>query len=137
VKSIKNYWEFNKLFVVFTFLWTCTILYLSLSSFESVQISINVSSFDKLAHFLMYAFYAFLIVFSFKNVARKKLRFYFLIFLYLFFFGYLIEILQGSITNSRSQDIKDALANGFGSFVGLLFSYAVNKCNKKNNKIII
>jgi VanZ family protein len=136
VKIIKNYWEFNKLFVLLSFLWTFTILYLSLSSFEGVKVPIKVSNFDKLAHFLMYSIYAFLIVFSFKNVADKKFKFYFLIFLYLFIFGSLVEVLQGTVTKYRSQDVKDALANGFGAFVGLFFAYMLNRKFKKINKII-
>ena len=84
----------------------------------------------------MYSIYAFLIVFSFKNVADKKFKFYFLIFLYLFIFGSLVEVLQGTVTKYRSQDVKDALANGFGAFVGLFFAYMLNRKFKKINKII-
>lgn len=136
MKIIKKYWEFNKNFVFLTFLWTIIILYLSLSSFKGVKIPIKVSNFDKLAHFLLYSSYAFLIVFSFKDVVNKKFKFYFFIFLYLFTFGSFVEILQGTLTKYRSQNFNDAIANGFGALVGLFFAYVLKRKFKKDNKII-
>lgn len=83
----------------------------------------------------MYSIYAILIVFSFKNGADKKLKFYFFVFLYLFIFGFFIEILQGTLTKSRSQDMKDVLANGFGALIGLFFAYLLSRSLKKRIKL--
>lgn len=81
----------------------------------------------------MYSVYAFLLVFSFKNIQSRKFVFYLYVFLYLFLFGVLVEFLQGMMTEKRQPDAKDALANGLGAFVGIVFAYFIVKKVKKNN----
>lgn len=130
MKPTKTYWEFKILYAFSALVWTFTILFLSLSSFEKVQLPIKVEGHDKMAHFLMYAVYAFAIVFSFKNVKNRKFKFYFFIFLYLFLFGGLMEVLQGVLTNNRSTDFLDAIANGIGALIGITFAYAIVKSKK-------
>jgi len=137
VKPTRTFWEYNNFFKIFVVLWTLIVLFLSLSSFENVQVPIKVSNFDKMAHFVMYSLYAFLVIFSFKNIIDKKFNFYFYIFLYLFFFGLLIEFLQGLTTEKRKTDMEDALANGIGALIGIVIAYAIIKRVKKNSLIII
>jgi len=133
VKPTKTYWEFKILYAFSALVWTVTILFLSLSSFEKVNLPINVSGHDKLAHLLMYSIYAFAIVFSFRNIKNRKLKFYFYIFLYLFLFGGFMEVLQGTLTKNRNADFLDAVANGIGALIGITFAYAIVKSKKKFN----
>jgi VanZ family protein len=79
----------------------------------------------------MYAIYAITIIFSFRNLKSKKIKFYFYIFLYLFSFGVLMELLQGIYTNNRHADIKDAIANGIGALIGIVFAFLFVKKSKK------
>ena len=128
---------YNNFFKIFVTLWTLIVLFLSLSSFENLQVPIKVSGFDKMAHFVMYSLYAFLLIFSFKDIKAKKINFYLYIFLYLFLFGLFIEFLQGIITERRKTDMEDAFANGIGALIGILIAYAIIKRVKKNSLIII
>lgn len=136
MKPTKTFWEFSKFFKTCVIVWTGTIFFLSLNSLKSIKVSIGITGFDKFAHLIMYAMYAFLIVFSFKNIQSKKFSFYLYVFLYLFFFGVLLEFLQGILTEKRHPDAKDAIANGFGAIVGIFFAHLVVKKLKKNKLII-
>ncbi|MFY8189088.1 MAG: VanZ family protein [Flavobacterium sp.] len=137
MKPTKTFWEYNNFFKIFVTLWTLIVLFLSLSSFENLQVPIKVSGFDKMAHFVMYSLYAFLLIFSFKDIKAKKINFYLYIFLYLFLFGLFIEFLQGITTEKRKTDMEDALANGIGALIGIVVAYAIIKRVKKNSLIII
>lgn len=131
MKPTKKYWEFRIPFAFSVLIWTATVTFLSLSSFEKVQLPVKVGSYDKLAHFLMYSVYAFAIVFSFKSIKNRNYKFYFYIFLYLFLFGCFMEVLQGTTTKNRNADFLDAIANGIGAIIGIAFAYVIVK-SKKN-----
>lgn len=117
-----------------TFSWTIVILILCLSNLENVKVSIKVTNFDKVAHFLLYFIYAIFIALSFKNLKQKKVKFYFFTFLYLIIFGFLIEFLQGNLTTYRSQDMKDEIANSVGAIFGLFLVFILVR-KTRNYKI--
>ncbi|MBL0138543.1 MAG: VanZ family protein [Bacteroidetes bacterium] len=77
---------------------------------------------DKIVHLLIFGLLCFLMIRSFlalntgsffyKNAKMLSL-------LLTIFYGILIEILQATVFIHRSGDIRDAIANSIGAFVGL------------------
>jgi VanZ family protein len=105
----------------FSILVALIIMYLSLTSshtFDKIPL-INIPNFDKVVHFGMY--FCLMSVILFEN--RKTLRrvsYVFLTCLIPFFYGILMEILQATLTTTRTGSIYDALANGAGVIVSVL-----------------
>jgi VanZ family protein len=97
------------------------ILYLSLvesSSLDKVQF-LNIPHFDKIAHFLMYAGLMSVIILENRRSlnATKKI---FIVALIPVLYGILMEILQLTITLTRSGSIYDALTNLAGVLTSVL-----------------
>ena len=103
--------------VIYTFLITVVLL---VPTTEIPQI--RVSYIDKLAHLLIHMFLSFIWLWhrfssdkyhiSVKNV--------FVVLFMCFSYGVVIEAAQHWFTLSRSFDLYDIIANGFGSLLGLL-----------------
>ena len=97
------------------------IMYLSLTSsdtFNKVKF-VNIPFLDKIIHFGMY--FVLMSVILFEN--RKKLKSpgkLFLISLIPFFYGVLMEILQFSLTISRSGSLYDVIFNSTGILLSML-----------------
>lgn len=97
------------------------ILYLSLAnsqSFDDVPF-LNIPYFDKIAHFLMYFGLMSVIVFEHRNEITGRAQVS-LIGLIPFLYGILMEMLQLTITASRSGNIFDVIANSAGIIVAAL-----------------
>jgi VanZ family protein len=78
---------------------------------------------DKIAHFIMYLVFAFLLISSLyqANFPRKKPSSLFITsFLVSMAYGVLMEILQELVFISRSFDLVDIAVNILGTFTGLL-----------------
>jgi VanZ family protein len=93
------------------------IVLLSLIKSDSLPVpKLNVS--DKLLHAFAYSglIWSWLLAFRKKLTVKNKL----FIFVLLFLLGVLLEFLQGILTQYRTPDIKDALANFIGLVVGLI-----------------
>ncbi len=81
--------------------------------------SLSIFQYDKVIHFGIFALLAFLFLLLFKNPVLKKEGL--IVFLSCTAYGYLVELLQGSgITEGRSFDHYDALADAVGAALGLL-----------------
>ena len=97
------------------------IMYLSLANshtFDKVSF-IKIPNADKLVHFSMY--FGLMSVMILEN--RKTIKStgnLFLIGLLPLFYGILMEILQATITVSRTGSVFDAMANGAGILVSIL-----------------
>jgi VanZ family protein len=106
---------------IFSILVALFIMYLSLTSqdtFDNVSV-FNIPFFDKIAHFGMY--FSLMSVIIFEN--RKSLKStsqLFLISLIPLFYGILMEILQSTLTDSRSGSFYDVVFNSAGILVSLL-----------------
>lgn len=76
----------------------------------------GVSGLDKVAHCMMFFGLSSLILWEYKKRhARENLRLLLLIaFAAPLAFGALIEVLQGALTDYRSADLFDFLADAFG-----------------------
>lgn len=77
---------------------------------------------DKFVHFGMYALLSLV---TFKGFFNKKLKWSILIAcLIAFLYGFIVEVLQYSLTTTRMFDVFDIFANG----IGTIFAYfVVNK----------
>jgi len=100
---------------------TAVVLYLSLVKMPSYNA--GIVHLDKLQHCFAYFILSslWLLVFSKKN---KK----YLIVLCCVLFGILIEVLQNELTNYRTGDYLDVIANSIGVFLGL---FVFNQIKKK------
>jgi VanZ family protein len=104
---------------IFSVLVALIILYLSLANshtFDSVPL-INIPYFDKVVHFGMYFGLMSVIIFEHRKTLNKTSDLFLVGFIPLFY-GILIEILQSTLTVTRSGSFYDALAD----CGGILFS---------------
>lgn len=115
LKPIKNYWLNNAL--IFALL--VSILIAVLSLLNPAQMPTNgIGVSDKFLHVSAYVFlmWSWLLVFRNNPTAGLKLS----LLLALTVFGVLLEYLQGSLTDYRTADWKDVVANTFGLITGLI-----------------
>lgn len=85
---------------------------------------------DKIAHFVFYFVFTFLFFLTLKyecKCVKKVINVYIFSFISAFLLGISIEILQKTITVSRSGEIFDVFFNTFGTIVALLFVAIINK----------
>jgi VanZ family protein len=104
----------------FSILIALIIMYLSMANAHTFdKVPINIPNFDKFVHFGMY--FSFMSVIIFENrKAIKSTGILFLIALIPFFYGIIIEILQSTLTITRTGSIYDAMANFAGILVSIL-----------------
>lgn len=79
---------------------------------------------DKIIHIGIYAIFSFLLLWDNKKSKAINLRL-----LLAFLYGALMEILQYLLTDYRSMEFDDVIANTIGVFIGLFF---FNKLKNKN-----
>jgi VanZ family protein len=106
---------------LFSILLASIIMYLSLANshtFDKVSFS-NIPNFDKFVHFLMYFSLMSVIIFENRRTLNS-LELLFLVSLIPFLYGILMEILQLTLTLSRTGSILDVIANSAGILVSLL-----------------
>lgn len=106
---------------IFSLLTSLIILYLSLASsktFDNVPL-INIPYFDKVVHFGMYFFLMSVMIAENRKKLKLTSQLYLLALIPLFY-GFLIEILQLTITRTRSGDLFDFIADAAGILVSLL-----------------
>jgi VanZ family protein len=106
-------------------------MYLSLTSshtFDKVSF-IDFPNFDKIVHFGMYFVLMSVIVFENKKFIKAPSNL-FLIGLIPLFYGILLEILQSSLTTTRTGSIYDALFNGAGILISILLWFWIKPFRK-------
>jgi VanZ family protein len=106
-------YRYSNLWKTITFGYLIIIAYFSLKTPSPEVASYGIS--DKLLHFLAYLFAAFF----FSLVIKKK--YLSLIFIFLSFYGYSMELLQEQIGN-RYYELEDQWANMAGAFGGCILS---------------
>ena len=123
VKLTRNLLEHKRTIQVLTVFWTGLVAYLCLVSSESLP-SVDVTQFDKIGHFTFH-FGITLVWFLFWKTTFRNENKYALLkaFLFSFFFGVAIEIIQGLFTYTRQADFMDVLANTNGALVAILIIY--------------
>ena len=81
---------------------------------------LKIPHFDKMVHFgLFFVFCLFLL----RPLKRIQLKYYLLAPLISIFLSAVLEISQHVISNSRSSDIKDFIANSLGVLAAVVFFY--------------
>jgi VanZ family protein len=106
---------------LFSILAALLLLYLSLANgekFQKMALS-NIPNIDKIVHFGMYFFLmAVIIIEHRKNI--KNYRSLFLLTLFPLLYGILMEILQMTLTSTRSGDVFDALFDAGGILAAVM-----------------
>ena len=110
----------NKILIIAIFV-TVGILYLSLIKMPKYNVAI--SHLDKWQHCFAYLVLTFFWLYAFYEKERK-----YLIIFGCILFGILIEVLQYTITNYRTGDYLDVIANSSGVLFG---SFVFNQVFKK------
>jgi len=109
---------------------------IAVSSFTSSD-SINRINFlhlkniDKSVHFLMYFGLTITILFENRKRIKNKLNYMPVIFV-TFLYGFIIEILQPVITNSRSKESMDMLFNFAGIIIAVIIWHLIRVLYSKN-----
>ena len=125
VMGIKHTWKVNISFVT-ALSFTLLILYLSLANLGKIDI-INISASDKVYHagaYFVLALLWFLFFYLKKQSFSNSVNF--LIIGSLILFGIIIEVLQYSLTNYRTLDWWDVMANTAG-IISAYISYLIVK----------
>ena len=106
---------------IFSILVALLLLYLSLTNsekFTKVQLT-SIPNIDKIVHFGMYFIMMSVIIVEHRKNIRNPTNL-FLIALIPLSYGILMEILQLTLTSSRSGDFYDALFDGAGILTSVL-----------------
>ena len=104
----------KKLFLLVSILYTATLTTVCLIKINKLP-DVGVSFADKIFHFLAYTVLALLWYITFINTFKfEKKRALINVTIISIMFGIIIEVLQGTITASRSADIYDVIANTIG-----------------------
>ncbi len=101
-----------------------------LSLVKPPKIEVDISFIDKILHTFAYFCLSFSWLLAFKDNNKP-----YLIIIGCVIYGIVIEMLQLSITNYRTGDLNDVLANTTGAVIGfLLFNYLTKNILLKTNQ---
>ncbi|CEN38995.1 VanZ-like protein [Capnocytophaga cynodegmi] len=117
-------------FTILLGIWFIVVVTLSLMPGDSTPDLPRIPYIDKIAHFTFYFVFTVLFFLTLKNECKcvKKIPYVYLISaLFAFLLGISIELLQKTITTTRSGDIYDVFFNSFGTIVALIFVTIINK----------
>lgn len=133
VMIIKNLLAHKNLWLAFAIIWTSIIFILCLiDSGDLPSIKLKVDGFDKVVHFSFHFIFTLLwIIYFYSSIQGNNKRKIRNVILSSFFFGVLIEILQGCFTTTRNADILDVVANSLGALTsGIVMYFILNRINK-------
>lgn len=105
--------------ILIAILVTIAIAILSLTSIPKLHLGLNIKSSDKYLHILAYFVLSCVWYFSLREKIKKPIFKYFLISL-IMLYGIILEALQGGITNHRTADLYDIVANTIGILLATL-----------------
>ena len=108
------------------------LLYLSLTNSEKFQKSplVNIPFMDKIVHFAMYFIMMSVIIIEHRKSLRNSGKL-FLFALIPLSYGILMEILQATLTVTRTGDFYDALADAAGILVSIVLWLLVRPAFKE------
>lgn len=126
----------KKIFLWAALSWSGIILVSCLIQSNNIP-NFTIPNLDKLAHAFFYFVFASLWFLYFKKQINSRSIFKALTisFVFSFFFGIGIEILQAILTTTRKADILDVFANVSGSLVAVIALILLNKYNGIIDKI--
>lgn len=111
----KNYWK--------AILWFVIIILLSvLSSNRLPSVNINLWHTDKIAHFIMYLLFSYFIMEgNGQSPWGLKKSAVIIAFIFPFLVGLSIEFVQEILTETRTGELFDFIANTLGVLMGIIF----------------
>jgi VanZ family protein len=118
---------------LFSILVSLLLLYLSLAKsgqFEKIQLA-KIPNIDKVVHFGMYFVLMAVFILEHRRLLKNPWNL-FLLALIPLAYGILMEILQFTLTSTRSGDFYDALADAAGVFTAALL-WLIFKPGQKEN----
>jgi VanZ family protein len=117
----------------FSLILSLLILYLSLKNaneLNKVQF-LNIPNFDKFAHFCMYfTLMSTIFLESRKSVIRRSSVF--LITILPFLYGVVMEVLQATLTTTRTASLYDVIFNTLGILASLFIWLLIHSVYKEN-----
>lgn len=120
IRLIKKLLEDNAILIAIIV--TISIAVLSLTSIPKINFGIQIKESDKYLHFFAYFVLSIVWYFALREKIKTRSFRYFLIVL-IIFYGIILEALQGGLTNYRTADVYDAIANTTGIIIAsLLFN---------------
>jgi VanZ family protein len=99
---------------------TITIAVLSLSAIPKINMGLQIKSGDKILHILAY-FSLSIMWFLALHKKFNRVSTKFIVIASLIFYGIILEVLQGGITDYRTSDIHDVIANIIGILLAATF----------------
>ena len=124
LKHIKTLLKDNLIFISISI----TIGILCLSLIRMPNTVIDIVNIDKLYHSFAYFVLTISWLLAFYNKPEKK----YLIFILCILLGIIIEVFQGTLTNYRTADYIDAIANSLGAVLAFIIFNLIIKKNKIN-----
>ncbi|MCL5126878.1 VanZ family protein [Algibacter sp. L4_22] len=117
--------------LVFAVIYTIVLSAACLMSLKDMP-KVNVSNGDKIFHFGAYAVFVVLWYGAFIfNIKFEKMRALLSATVFAVVFGIVVEVLQGTMTDYRSMDIYDVIANTSGALLTALILWRINKIQVK------
>lgn len=117
LQRIKKLLEHNAL--ILAIIATAVIAYLSLSHLPKIDLGLHIKSSDKYLHAIAYFTLSTVWLFALRNKLTNKVNKIVLI-ISLMIYGIVLELLQKEITNYRTADLYDELANIAGILLAVL-----------------
>ena len=120
---------------IFSILLALLIMYLSLASSDTFKKAsfLNIPFQDKIVHFGMYFSLMSVIIFENRKIIKNNSQL-FLIAIIPLFYGILMEILQATLTTTRSGSVYDVIANLAGILVSLSLCLWIKPITKETIK---
>lgn len=121
---LKNYW--------LTIIWTIIIVYVcSLPSSDIPKTKLFIiPHFDKIFHFGVYFVLAIFMLLEIRN-NKPNARKYWIVGIFTFILGFLIELEQHYIISGRSGNYADLIADTLGLILGMILFWIFEKKGKK------
>ena len=126
--AIKNWYKGNRIFIAVGI--TLIITFLSLFRVSPVIPKLNLNHADKYQHAVAYFVVTLSWIWSFQTRNNNKSMQLWILFA-VFFFGVLMEVLQEVMTNYRTADVFDVLANTSGIVLAYWF-FKVTRMKRVN-----
>jgi hypothetical protein len=124
LQRIKKLLEDNA--IVLAIVATIIVAILSLSDISNFDLGLNIKKSDKYLHILAYFTLTLVWYFALQEKIKKS-RFKFFVITALIFYGIILEALQGGITNYRTADFFDVVANIVGIIIAaVIFKKIIN-----------
>lgn len=126
----KNFFLFSALF------WTGVILFFCLVKSNELP-QVEIPNLDKAVHFFFHFVFTVLWFLFLKKKLKTSSNFRPLViaFVFSFFFGIAIELMQQFFTDTRSADLIDELANLSGAICAIIAIVLLNTYNKIIDRI--